>query len=71
MIKLDPVLVSQVTAPHSIGRVTGILEVAMETTLAFCFLPEATAYFRKICNFTFSIFPKSWLHFTWQQLPAL
>lgn len=71
MIKLNPVLVSQVTVPHRIRRVTGILEVAMETVLAFCFLPEAPAYFRITCNFTFSIFPRSWLHFAWQQLPAL
>ena len=71
MIKLNPVLVNQVTAPYSIGRVTGSLEVAMETALAFCFLPEAPAYFRIMCNFTFSIFPRSWFHFAWQQLPAL
>ena len=71
MIKLNPVLVNQVTALHSIGRVTGILEVAMETALASCFLPETPAYLRIMCNFTFSIFPRSWFHFAWQQLPAL
>lgn len=56
MIKLNPVLVNQVTAPHSTGRVTGILEVAMETALASCFLPETPAYLRIMCNFIFSSF---------------
>lgn len=51
MIKLNPVLVSQITVPNSIRRVAGILEAAMETSLVFCFLLQAPTYFRITYSF--------------------